>query len=560
MMKSKKYTDYIKRTFLRYALLIIGVIFCLYLASLIITYETIVVHKTNQENETLQQMLQEDLEAYENEAKEMLQLDVIRSAFHHSDFVHQASERLYDFRQERTLKGNFVLMNGKGKIITTNLYERNAAQVENSFFAEKAKSQMATGKAIHQRVSGLKLEHGQSSRYFFAHPVFGQDKIIGYLFFFIEENQDLQLAKGEKMLITDRFDNILNSSDPLLISSMGKANVETDGEQNLVKVDGERYYMKMADIMDGEFKVATMTSIQVFVQFTLFGIGSLIVISAVLSLLLYAVSPASMKEGVQSFNQLLNFITDPDGKREEQLFDEFKQIEQEFSAKLQQINELIEHNKEIEEIKRKMEIKQLESQFNPHFAFNVLEMLRYEITLNPKNAQDIIVSFAKLLRYNTYYGNTVIELGTDLDYVQDYLKLQKMRFHERLDYKIEVSEDLKEMEVPKLILQPLIENSIKHNMEKVRRLFISMEIKKVSDELHISIEDDGCGVPVDKLLALQANLKNEENALQHYGLYHTQRVIQLLYGKPYGLEIQSGEGSGLTVTAILPLRKEVQHA
>lgn len=560
MRKTKKYTDYIKRIFLIYSIVIVGIIFCLYVASLLIAYESIIVQNTKKENMAMQQIVQSDFQAYRNEMKELVQWEPIRNALQYTNFTYQANEKLYAFRQERSITGNFALLNKEGQIITTNLYKKNAEMIESGYSIKRAMRQMSSGQSIYHRINDLELDNGQESRYFFAEPVFEKQQLIGYLFFFIENDSNLKITNADNVLVTDRYDNVIYSSSSSLISSMGKAKVATNEKRHLASVEEESYYIRTASVLDDEFTVYTMTSIQTFVQFLWFGAISLVVISIVISLLLYFIIPTTMKESVQSFNQLLGFITRPERKRNEQKFDEFRKIETEFEGKLMQINELVEHNKEIEETKRIMEIKQLESQFNPHFAFNVLEMLRYEITLNPKNAQDIIVSFANLLRYNTYYGNTVIELGTDLEYVRDYLKLQKMRFHNRLDYEIEINEQLTRVEVPKLILQPLIENSIKHNMEKVRHLFIKIDVSKVSEDLHISIQDDGGGITPEQLSELHEILEREENPSLHYGLYHTQRVIRLLYGKSYGLKIESEVGQGVGITAILPIRNEVHDA
>src|SRR5699024_9980490 len=216
---------------------------------------------------------------------------------------------------------------------------------------------------------------------------------------------------------------------------------------------------------------------------------------------------------------------------------------------------LIKDKDEIAERKRKMEIKQLENQFNPHFVYNVIEMLRYEIIFDPKLASDLIVSFANLMRYNSNYGKLEVSLKTDINYIEAYLSLQKRRFNKRLDYSIELDKDIWDFKIPKLILQPIIENSIKHGIENTDRLKIDIYIKRHNDNIKIVVKDNGQGIDYNRLLYLRKVLDSDE-APNHIGLYNVHRIIKLLYGDSYGLSIDSKVGQGTKIFLKIPIIKD----
>ena len=146
----------------------------------------------------------------------------------------------------------------------------------------------------------------------------------------------------------------------------------------------------------------------------------------------------------------------------EQSLQEFQVIYQEFNRMMREIHRLMERNKELAERKRLMEVRNLEGQMDPHFAFNVMEGLRYEILFDPKKASELAVSFARLMRYSIHRGEGDVSLDTDLQYVKDYRALQKMRFGERLSYDVVIDPDLYHCQIPKLLLQPVVQNSIVH--------------------------------------------------------------------------------------------------
>jgi len=225
-----------------------------------------------------------------------------------------------------------------------------------------------------------------------------------------------------------------------------------------------------------------------------------------------------------------------------------------------QREDLQKRNSELIERKRKMEIRHLEEKINPHFLFNVLETLRYEVLIDADKASEMIMAFANIMRYNIYYGDTIVPLKTDIGYVKDYLMLQKMRYNRRLTYSVDIAEELMECRVPKLVIQPIVENALKHGMKNVETINIKITASIENENLKLTVQDNGSGIEPEILDELIKDLEREDVYKEHIGMYNSHRVIRLLYGPPYGLKIESTYGKGTLVNIILPINRGNDNA
>ena len=204
----------------------------------------------------------------------------------------------------------------------------------------------------------------------------------------------------------------------------------------------------------------------------------------------------------------------------------------------------------IEEQKRLLaqsEIKLLQAQINPHFIYNTLDNIRYLIPADPQRAQQLIGRFIGILRYsinNTKHNVTVRE---DLKYLQDYLVIQSTRFGANFSYEMDIDDACMEFIIPKLLLQPLLENSIKYGFQKKPCIHIRVRGWLGEDALYFTVEDNGGGVDETMLEQLRDILRSDEVNIEHNGLQNINRRIWLGYGGDSGLTIDSAEGEGFTV-------------
>ena len=204
--------------------------------------------------------------------------------------------------------------------------------------------------------------------------------------------------------------------------------------------------------------------------------------------------------------------------------------------------------------KEKAEYNALLAQMNPHFLYNTLESINALAKL--QNQKEISQAITKLAALP---GNDQeILLSQELDYVRQYLELQKLVSGDRLEWEISVSESLLSCRLPKLLLQPLVENAIIHGFENMTETAMLIILVKQADEkLVIELYDNGKGFDQDVVEQIMegVNSEKDKNDRSHIGISSIQRRIHYLYGKEYGLQISSSRGEGTIVKVFLPVIK-----
>ena len=202
---------------------------------------------------------------------------------------------------------------------------------------------------------------------------------------------------------------------------------------------------------------------------------------------------------------------------------------------------------------RDAEIHQLESQIQPHFIFNILELINVRCMVAGQPAICTTVqNLAQLLRASVVnHGKQIITLQEELDSVKYYLALQKERFEEKLQYTVDVEDDkLLGCYLPKLTIQPLIENSIVHGLEPKRHGgWVRVSIWEEEDAVYIRVHDDGVGFDPSAIPQPGSDDKHHT----HVALHNIERRFQLLYGEPYGMSIKSEPGHGTSIVLTLPI-------
>ena len=235
---------------------------------------------------------------------------------------------------------------------------------------------------------------------------------------------------------------------------------------------------------------------------------------------------------------------------------EFKTIADAYNGMIGSLQQQMENNSRMAELVALSQNRQLESQFNPHFLYNTLENIRYMCRIEPETASRMIFCLSGLLRYSLDSSRTEVTLREDLDHLNNYLTILTYRFGTRLTCTVDVEESTLDCRIPKLVLQPMIENSVKYGFGNGDRL--TVELKAYIHEGHLVMicRDDGAGMTPAALSELGRLLEQKEPPGRHSGLYNIHRRIQLLYGHLYGVEIRSTEGHGTTLIVNLPARRE----
>ena len=180
------------------------------------------------------------------------------------------------------------------------------------------------------------------------------------------------------------------------------------------------------------------------------------------------------------------------------------------------------------------ELKALQSQINPHFLFNVLNTMASLIRTNPEKAREVTIDLSRYLRYNLDNNVKSVELIKELNQIDNYIKIEKARFGDKLNIIYDVDESLYNFQIPSLIIQPLVENSIKHGILKKRENgYVKVIVKKIDKDIEVVIEDDGVGIE-------QTVIDNLDKQIQeNIGLKNVHQRLKLLYGE--GLNIKKLE-------------------
>jgi two-component system, sensor histidine kinase YesM len=230
--------------------------------------------------------------------------------------------------------------------------------------------------------------------------------------------------------------------------------------------------------------------------------------------------------------------------------DEIGELNNSFDAMMNQINELLQHIKSEERAKRKAELKFLQAQINPHFLYNTLDSIIWMAESNHKNVVPMTENLAMLFRLSLSGGREIITIREEIEHVKSYLNIQKMRYDKKMDFKIDVDEDILDLQTLKLILQPIVENAIYHGIKNMRNKGnILIKGRRVLDSVLFQIMDDGVGIEKERLADIfQVQSHNKSGV----GIKNVHERIKLYYGEKYGLEINSERGIGTVVDIWLP--------
>lgn len=237
--------------------------------------------------------------------------------------------------------------------------------------------------------------------------------------------------------------------------------------------------------------------------------------------------------------------------------DEIGKLNEHFNIMIGEIQNLI-SSVYISNLKQKeAELASLEAQINPHFLYNTLQSIKWlsDIYKAP-DIGDMALSLAKIFRFSIK-GAAIVSLYEEIQHVKDYIQIQKYRYEDRIELEYNIPEALLRSQIPKLIVQPLVENAIYHGIEaKEEPGFISIWAESGEDCLHIGVEDDGAEVTQEKIDEIRLSLKHK-NILQtgsgkSLGLKNIHDRLQMLYGSDYGIQVERREGRGFIVVASLP--------
>lgn len=239
--------------------------------------------------------------------------------------------------------------------------------------------------------------------------------------------------------------------------------------------------------------------------------------------------------------------------------DEIGVLSEGFNKLLTDFKKMIEKAQADEIQKKELEFKVFQSQIKPHFLYNTLNSIRWMAEMNnEKKVADSIVYLVRMLEYNTKSSDKLVSISDEIQYIEEYLKLQSLRYLNKFDSSLEVSGEVYDFKILKLTLQPIIENCIMHGLPgNKRKMLIKIIGRREDEKIIFNIEDNGIGIGTETLNQLEIKLRSNKyrNSSKGIGLANVNDRIKLEFGENFGLSIMSIIGEGTVVKMTIPVTK-----
>ncbi len=219
-------------------------------------------------------------------------------------------------------------------------------------------------------------------------------------------------------------------------------------------------------------------------------------------------------------------------------------------------------------LKKKVELSTLQNQINPHFLYNTLDSIRSKALIEGQGEIATMTEvLARFFRYCIGNRENLVQLREEIDHIQDYFYIQKFRFEDRFDLGIEVKDpEMYDMYLPKMTLQPIVENAMIHGLEKVNRKGkLKIDVDKIGEILLIIVSDNGYGMSEDDLVSLNAKMGGAGIKISISGKHNGIAIsnvnsrLKLTFGEEYGINYKSMQDVGTEVEIRIPLVNDFQR-
>ena len=419
-------------------------------------------------------------------------------------------------------------------------------------------------------------------------------ELIGYEIIQIRESsvhdiyRRTDLFKSGDILITDLDGRIISHKDKSKLDEfIGNvaAGLTKDSIYNsftTVGIDGTSNYVASRSINNGQWRMIAIIPTEqyegdiILLRYWILGIcGACCIMSLLLSLRI----SDSISRPLRNLSEMMNKVGKGNFDVSIQPYtnDEVGVLSEHFNKMVRQVQKLIQEVYQEQYLKQKAELKSLRAQINPHFLYNTLESINWMArTRNVPEIGDMVKALGDLMRASIS-GDDFVTLNDEITNITNYLKIQKFRYGDRLGVCIGISPDIGQIIVPKLILQPIVENSIVHGLEeKLEDGHIRISGELENGDVVIMICDDGVGMEKEKAdhlnrlfseyhegtrvsggsakVDIRKDIGSKDDMHTHIGLINVDRRIKMYYGAGYGLSISSVLGEGTSVKAVLPAR------
>lgn len=548
-MTSTRYQIRLKNQIMKFSVMITILGFIGFVLILFLYTSGYSFYHTMSYNKKLSQSFENIYKLYSDYISDKNTLEELNSCLNKEISSNYMSYLFNTFNLKNGIKSDIILCDEKGNIQYTSFNE-DEMNLHLYFFNKSIHDNLF--KNYNTRIyNTVYYLQGDYSKYVFSRSLYDDSKLIGSVSIYLngyDWNYQMKRLQFDG-IITDMTGNIIACSNRSMVNGLNKFKPL---KKPLFVLDKQSYWMSERILGSYGIKIYTFVNNTTSNGYYLIGClaFSIILIILLLTIKRFAGKIANINSAsVEALLDEINVIREGDFEHRIMLKtdDEFENIAVNINDMLDKINALSNRNIELLKLNSIMEAKQLEAQFNPHFLYNTLESIRYSIRLNPKAADKIILNLTSLLRWSINDSAREVVLKDDLKYIIDYLEIIKYRFQGRFVYDMNIDEACYSCRVPKLLLQPILENSMKYGFKHRKALEIKIKGWMKDKILYLEVADNGIGMTKEQLIKMQTMLNMETGANEHKGLYNISRRLKLQYGKNSGIEIEGIYELGTTV-------------
>ena len=460
------------------------------------------------------------------------------------------------FFKGQTVTTNYIITSADKRVIDSSYADINFSTYLINYVYASCYRAGEEGDGVYRTVY---YDIGEYADPMYILPVREEGKLMGYLTLLLSGSSwNYYLSeKNFDGVVTDLRNNVMYTSKHGLVTSMNKFKgtenpQQTFGTNGPKLIEGSQYWIVSQKLEDREAIVYSLVYFPVNVDY-LIGILVMVLAGMIWKKLADDMARDMAARNATSIDNLvreLRIIRKENTEHRIQISsdDEFSEVGMQINRMMDAIRELNSRNTELALLNVKFEMNELTEQMNPHFLYNTLEIIRNLVYFDAQKASELIARLTEILRYSVNATKREVPFAEDMEYINKYLQIQYVRFGERLRCDIDTDPACDNVIIPKLLLQPIIENSIKYGFRHQMELYIKIRVRMVDSVLTVNVSDNGGGIDPEKIEILRKQLLEHDNSAESIGLRNLSRRLYLRYGPGSGVSVRNTEDPGTEVT------------